>query len=188
MMFPSSERPFNLASADGLHLTVTPGRKSFTGSLKIARACPCDSKVLDYCRQLLHAIASRHLPCGHGARMRCEHEQLYAASEDLPGMEGLITHNVSGERFQAIEDLVRRKGDTLLTKLLDDPAGNTDEEGAIVVKGNPKLFPLILDWYRYGKILLPPSVSKSQITRECAFYQLPEGELHITRERVADLL
>eukprot|EP00971_Amphidinium_carterae_P140569 2785749-Amphidinium_carterae.1 len=88
-----------------------------------------------------------------------------------------------------MEDLVRRKGDTLLTALLDDPAGSKDKEGTIFVQGNPKLFPLILDWYRYGKILLPPYVSKSQIARECAFYQLPEADLDIiTRERVGDVL
>mmetsp|Transcript_44789 Transcript_44789/g.106314 ORF Transcript_44789/g.106314 Transcript_44789/m.106314 type:complete len:299 (-) Transcript_44789:185-1081(-) len=109
-----------------------------------------------------------------------------AAAEDAPAEKDLITFNVAGERFQVLEHIIRAKGETLLTTLLDDPG--RVEGKAIFVSGNPKLFPLILDWFRFGgAILIPSSVSLQQMQRECAFYQLPE-EVPIKRERVSEVV
>lgn len=42
------------------------------------------------------------------------------------------------------------------------------------MEGNKERFRYILDWYRYGSILLPRSIGLAEMKRDCAFFQLPE--------------
>ena len=52
------------------------------------------------------------------------------------------------------------------------------------VEGNKERFRYILDWYRYGSILLPRSIGMSEMKRDCAFFQLPD-DIKIQQEYVA---
>ena len=49
------------------------------------------------------------------------------------------------------------------------------------VEGNKERFRYILDWYRYGSILLPWNISVAEMKRDCAFFQLPD-DVQIRRE------
>ena len=100
--------------------------------------------------------------------------------KDLPAIEGLVAFRVDGERFEILEQTIRAKGDTLLATLLDDPQrGHVFE---IYVEGNKQRFRYILDWYRYGSILLPQSISLAEMKRDCAFFQLPD-DVNIQHEQ-----
>ena len=94
--------------------------------------------------------------------------------------DGLVAFRVDGERFEILEQTIRARGDTLLATLLDDPQRDTRHE--ICVEGNKQRFRYILDWYRYGSILLPYSISVAEMRRDCAFFQLPD-DLSIQNEQ-----
>mmetsp|Transcript_68415 Transcript_68415/g.127670 ORF Transcript_68415/g.127670 Transcript_68415/m.127670 type:complete len:226 (+) Transcript_68415:65-742(+) len=92
-----------------------------------------------------------------------------------------IELNIGGQVFQVLEQTLRSKPDTLLCTMLDDPA-RTDKHAPLFVEADPERFRYILDWYRYGSMLLPESISIAEMRRECAFYQLPD-HVKICRER-----
>ena len=52
----------------------------------------------------------------------------------------------------------------------------------ICVEGNKHRFRYILDWYRFGSIHVPYSISMAEMRRDCAFFQLPDDVL-IQREQ-----
>ncbi|CAK9076996.1 Hypothetical protein (Fragment) [Durusdinium trenchii] len=91
-------------------------------------------------------------------------------NDPLPN--GLVRFRVDGERFEILEQTLRAKGDTFLVTVLDDPW--RDDAKEICVEGNKERFRYILDWYRYGSILLPRSIGLAEMKRDCAFFQLPE--------------
>jgi len=84
-----------------------------------------------------------------------------------------------------LEQTVRSQPDSLLCTLLDDPEVN--KVTPIFVQGDAKLFRFILQWFRYRKILLPPSVSTQEMRRECAYFQLPD-DIAIEREGLVSTL
>ena len=98
-----------------------------------------------------------------------------------PADSGIVTFRVDGERFEILEQTIRAKGDTLLATMLDDPQVAPARQ-EIIVEGNKERFRYILDWYRYGSILLPKTIGLSEMKRECAFFQLPD-DVRITQER-----
>ena len=103
----------------------------------------------------------------------------------LASAAGTVEFNVGGETFKVLEQTIRAKPDTLLCTMLDDPACSGKPEKStepVFVEANAKLFPFILDWYRYGTILIPSSMSLQQMRRECAFFQLPDA-VSIKRDR-----
>mmetsp|Transcript_46087 Transcript_46087/g.84464 ORF Transcript_46087/g.84464 Transcript_46087/m.84464 type:complete len:150 (+) Transcript_46087:115-564(+) len=87
---------------------------------------------------------------------------------------GVVSFNVGGQRFDVLERTIRAKGDTLLCTMLDDPELKNSDNEEIFVEGDATLFRFILSWYRYGRILLPTSISEEEMRRECAFFQLPD--------------
>ncbi|CAK9086747.1 unnamed protein product [Durusdinium trenchii] len=99
-------------------------------------------------------------------------------SADDPPSE-LVRFRVDGEHFEILEQTLRAKGDTLLVTLLDDHWRTKTKE--ICVEGNKERFRYILDWYRYGSILLPWNISVAEMKRDCAFFQLPD-DVQIRRE------
>mmetsp|Transcript_53833 Transcript_53833/g.99513 ORF Transcript_53833/g.99513 Transcript_53833/m.99513 type:complete len:324 (+) Transcript_53833:72-1043(+) len=94
-----------------------------------------------------------------------------------------VTFDVGGDKYKVLEQTIRAKPDTLLCTLLDD-IGRKDKAQAIFVDGNPKRFPYILDWYRFGSICIPRSIGMDEMRRECAYFQLPD-DLKISRERAS---
>ena len=97
-----------------------------------------------------------------------------------------IVFNVGGEKFEILEQSVRAKPETLLCTLLDDP-GRDDPTKPIFVNGDAKRFRYILDWYRYGSIKLPVSISQEEMHRDLAFYQLP-SDTKIAREHPSEFI
>mmetsp|Transcript_47718 Transcript_47718/g.87713 ORF Transcript_47718/g.87713 Transcript_47718/m.87713 type:complete len:215 (+) Transcript_47718:54-698(+) len=92
-----------------------------------------------------------------------------------------IDLNIGGQVFQMLEQTIRSKPETLLCTMLDDPA-RKEKHGPLFVEADAMRFRYIMDWYRYGSMLLPSSVSVEEMRRECAFYQLPD-DVKICRER-----
>mmetsp|Transcript_12271 Transcript_12271/g.28671 ORF Transcript_12271/g.28671 Transcript_12271/m.28671 type:complete len:247 (+) Transcript_12271:59-799(+) len=103
-----------------------------------------------------------------------------------------VVVNVGGEKFEVLRQTIEAKPETLLCTLLHDPAGASTKEHhgtasaatgvELFVEADPKRFRYILDWYRYGSICLPCSISVQEMRRECAYFQLPD-DLKISRER-----
>eukprot|EP00403_Amphidinium_massartii_P012811 CAMPEP_0178425688 /NCGR_PEP_ID=MMETSP0689_2-20121128/28850_1 /TAXON_ID=160604 /ORGANISM="Amphidinium massartii, Strain CS-259" /LENGTH=251 /DNA_ID=CAMNT_0020047355 /DNA_START=195 /DNA_END=947 /DNA_ORIENTATION=+ len=102
---------------------------------------------------------------------------------------GTVTFNVGGVMFDVMEQTIRAKGETLLSSLLDDPGRVKDEQQAapIFIEADPICFRYILQWYRYGSICLPVTISMADMRRECAYYSLPD-DVRISREAVAEVL
>lgn len=109
-----------------------------------------------------------------------ERQLIYKRDSYPPADSGLVAFRVDGERFEVLEQMIHAKGDTLLATLLDDPQHDAMPE--ICVEGNKQRFRYILDWYLYGSILLPHSISLAEMRRDCAFFQLPD-DLPIQREQ-----
>lgn len=114
-------------------------------------------------------------------------EQMLTAKEgDAPVKPDVATFIVGGRTFQILEQTVRSRGGTLLCDLLDDPE-RKNKCTPIYVEGDSDRFRYILDWYRYGTICVPFTVSLEEITRECAFFGLPD-DIQIKCEPMGDWL
>jgi len=107
-----------------------------------------------------------------GARAALE-TALAAVEEDAGHVPEVATFIVGDRKFKILEQTINLKGQTLLSDLLNDPS-RTDKAEPIYVEGDSERFRYILDWYRFGSIKLPSTVSVAEMKRECTFYGLPE--------------
>mmetsp|Transcript_10814 Transcript_10814/g.19621 ORF Transcript_10814/g.19621 Transcript_10814/m.19621 type:complete len:243 (-) Transcript_10814:112-840(-) len=101
-------------------------------------------------------------------------------------MAGIVSFNVGGTVSQVLESVIRSRPDTLLCTLLDEP-GRKEQSAPIFIDRNADMFNPILDWYRHGFIITPPTVSLERMRLECAYYQLPD-DVQIRTEQLESSL
>eukprot|EP00927_Polykrikos_kofoidii_P034421 TRINITY_DN29219_c0_g1_i1.p1 TRINITY_DN29219_c0_g1~~TRINITY_DN29219_c0_g1_i1.p1 ORF type:complete len:261 (-),score=22.55 TRINITY_DN29219_c0_g1_i1:127-876(-) len=104
-------------------------------------------------------------------------------SGDVPDV---ITIICGSRKFQILERTIRSKGRTVLLDMLEDP-GRKDKTAPIYAEGDCERFRHILDWYRFGSLKIPMSISLDEMQRECAFYGLPE-DVNIEREGIGNIV
>eukprot|EP00930_Biecheleria_cincta_P062809 TRINITY_DN48254_c0_g1_i1.p1 TRINITY_DN48254_c0_g1~~TRINITY_DN48254_c0_g1_i1.p1 ORF type:complete len:401 (+),score=84.41 TRINITY_DN48254_c0_g1_i1:34-1236(+) len=82
--------------------------------------------------------------------------------------------DVCGQIFKCSAKWILAQPDTLLAKLLSEAVGQPDKTCPIAVDVSPERFQHILDWYRYGELFLPQSISAEAVLRDAARLELPE--------------
>jgi len=92
---------------------------------------------------------------------------------NAPTQPSVVTFLVGGQQFQILEQTIRSRGQTLLSDLLDDPE-HAGKSAPIYVQGDSERFKYIMDWYRFGSICMPLTMSLEAMQRECAYYGLPD--------------
>lgn len=101
-------------------------------------------------------------------------EQILVKVEgEAPQKRDIAIFAVGGKTFQILEQTIRSRGQTLLADLLDD-IERTCKIQPIHVEGDGDRFRYILDWFRFGSILIPSTVSMAEMKRECSYFGLPD--------------
>ncbi|CAF0813410.1 unnamed protein product [Didymodactylos carnosus] len=89
---------------------------------------------------------------------------------------GKVTLNVGGEKYQTSIETLTREKDTFFTALFSRQWGlEKDEEGCVFIDRNGKLFGIILEYLRTGRLLLPnseDSALRQSLMIEAEFYHL----------------
>jgi hypothetical protein len=78
--------------------------------------------------------------------------------------------NVGGTKFEISEDLVNKYPDSELSSLLSSAPFPKNE---IFLDHNPLAFSVILDYLRYGKLLVPGNVAKEVIELQLREFRIP---------------
>ncbi|KAL7480628.1 hypothetical protein ACHAW6_006303 [Cyclotella cf. meneghiniana] len=84
-----------------------------------------------------------------------------------------IKLNVGGKRFEVSRSLIKQYSDSMIARLVSDNWRKTDQAEAIFIDRDGDLFGYILNYMRYGSIVLPVNLPKSMFQRELDFYGLP---------------
>jgi len=109
-------------------------------------------------------------------------EDSESTSENLP-FDEIVNLNVGGYKYStSISTLQARGGINFLSILVgNDREGKIpakrDKEGNIWIDRNGKIFGIILEYLRTGKLFIPSKVSKDQIEVELDFYQIKDLDL-----------
>jgi len=98
-----------------------------------------------------------------------------------------VEFNVGGRITKVSEEQVRSKPGTLLHALLEAHASDVPSQPipVSVANSNPLLAQYVVNWYIYGRIVLPPSISMDEMRRECAHFRLPD-DVVILRDNGSD--
>eukprot|EP00928_Gymnodinium_smaydae_P041594 TRINITY_DN28127_c0_g1_i1.p1 TRINITY_DN28127_c0_g1~~TRINITY_DN28127_c0_g1_i1.p1 ORF type:complete len:302 (+),score=77.14 TRINITY_DN28127_c0_g1_i1:69-974(+) len=94
-----------------------------------------------------------------------------AARASVQRQRDFVILDVRGRSFKVLPELLQSRPSTLLAQLLDDIS--TDPSAPIFVDVDPDRFPHILDYYKYGEMFPPPTVSVPALLRDAAFLLLP---------------
>ena len=81
-----------------------------------------------------------------------------------------VTLNVGGEHFQTYRNTLRRCEHTLLADLSEDSVFWDEEYQEYFFDRDPTMFPVILNFYRYGEVHLPHNVCGPSMRRELEFW------------------
>jgi len=89
------------------------------------------------------------------------------------GRNGRVILNVGGKRFETLLDTLQKYPDTMLGAMFS-PRGMTmaapDENGEYFFDRDPKIFDVILNFYRHGKIIIPPHRPYEMVKEELDFF------------------
>lgn len=105
----------------------------------------------------------------------------------------VVELDVGGQRFKVARSTIMKFPDTMLGALID--RWDTDTKPAFIDR-DPRRFGYILDFYRNGEIVLPISVSKTEVEKDAKFFGLPlqndsismdVSQLGVLRKRLADI-
>jgi len=149
---------------------------------------------------LAEAISNLTLPCGLLAEIQQKRanmaqtgpveawleQVLISKVSNAPTQPSVVTFCVGGEMFQILEQTILSRGDTLLSDLLGDPE-HKGKPDPIYVEGDKQRFRHILDWYRFGSICIPHTISVDEMRKDCDFYKLPDT-VSIKREGLGQAL
>ena len=97
-----------------------------------------------------------------------------ALMSEKPGP--VITFNCGGEVHQVYEETLQRSPGTLLADLVKDPdlraAFPKDAEGRFFIDRHPQAFYDILNYYRTGILIMPPTMMSLAWESELRFYRI----------------
>ena len=82
---------------------------------------------------------------------------------------------VGGKIFETARTLIDQHEDTMLARLVSD-TWQEDPHKPVFIDRNGDIFALVLDYLRYGSIVLPITISKEMFIRDLDFYGIvPDG-------------
>ena len=86
--------------------------------------------------------------------------------------------NVGGRHFEVSRSLIEQRSETMLNQLVSEKwQGNPSER--IFIDRDGDIFRHVLNYLRYGSILLPITIPKSMFNCELDYYGIPAEENHI---------
>jgi hypothetical protein len=99
-----------------------------------------------------------------------------------------IVLNVGGVRYETYKSTLLKYPNTLLATMFSDRNRELlvkDDNGEYFIDRNGKAFEAILDWYRTGQLLVPPSCTPEMIQRELDYFQIPIEVQHDEYEYIS---
>jgi len=107
---------------------------------------------------------------------------------------GRVVLNVGGKRFETLTETLRKYPNTMLGAMFSSSStmAVSDENGEYFFDREPKLFEVILNFYRHGKIIIPANRSSEMVKEELDFFginveEFTEG-LGLELKREADFI
>jgi hypothetical protein len=109
-----------------------------------------------------------------------------------PGKNGRVVLNVGGKRFETLVETLCKFPNTMLGAMFSSNMAVPDENGEYFFDRDPKMFEVILNFYRHGKILIPINRSPEMVKEELDFFgvnveEYTEG-LGVELKREADFI
>eukprot|EP00026_Physarum_polycephalum_P015863 Phypoly_transcript_16653.p1 GENE.Phypoly_transcript_16653~~Phypoly_transcript_16653.p1 ORF type:complete len:251 (+),score=41.48 Phypoly_transcript_16653:38-790(+) len=112
------------------------------------------------------------------------------------GNNGRVVLNVGGKRFETLIDTLQKYPDTMLGAMFSArglPLAFPDDNGEYFFDRDPKLFDIILNFYRHGKVLVPENRSYEMVKEELDFFGIVERStldtpIGIELKREADII
>jgi len=90
------------------------------------------------------------------------------------GKNGRVVLNVGGKRFETLIDTLQKFPDTMLGAMFSPGRGMSmavpDENGEYFFDRDPKMFDIVLNFYRHGKIIIPSNRSYGMVREELDFF------------------
>lgn len=84
-----------------------------------------------------------------------------------------VRFNVGGYRYETTIETLLKYPDTLLGRMFQpENAQLLPDEKEIFIDRNGEVFPVILNFYRNGTIIIPPNLSPEQVEQELDFFQI----------------
>lgn len=93
----------------------------------------------------------------------------YSMDTDLCRGKRVIL-NVGGKRFETLVETLRKYPNTMLGAMFHSRMAQADEHGEFFFDRDPKIFPVVLNFYRHGKILVPTNLSQEMVKEELEFF------------------
>jgi len=89
-----------------------------------------------------------------------------------------IKLNIGGVKYETTLHTLQQYPDTLLGKMFSEKNRHIvykDEEGFYFIDRDGNLFSIILNYHRYGQVIIPPAVSGRAACKELDFFQIPHN-------------
>jgi len=108
------------------------------------------------------------------ARQDVEADETHASSSSSSSDKKRVVFNVSGQRFETNVETITKFPRTMLGAMFGGSFDiNTDANGEYFLDRDPRLFEVVLNWYRHGKIFQDPSIDPAALREECEFFNIP---------------
>jgi len=78
--------------------------------------------------------------------------------------------NVGGKKFETLIDTLRKYPETMLGAMFSCGFAVSDDHGEYFFDRDPHIFPVILNFYRHGKILIPSNLNPELVKEELDFF------------------
>jgi len=100
-----------------------------------------------------------------------------AVARQARNQQQLVKLNVGGVKYITSETTLTSRGINFLSVMLEnDKEGKIpavrDDDDFIFIDRNGRVFEVILDYLRTGKLIVPPTLSQQQVALELDFYQI----------------
>lgn len=80
-----------------------------------------------------------------------------------------VTFDVGGKLFKVSRNLIEQFSDTMLAKIVSE-TWNRDSSAAVFIDRDGDIFSHVLNYLRYGSVVLPISISRAMFDREMDYY------------------
>jgi len=100
--------------------------------------------------------------------------QVATSSSTSSGDKKRVVFNVSGQRFETNMETITKFPRTMLGAMFGGSfVISADTNGEYFLDRDPRLFEVVLNWYRHGKIFQDPSIDPDALREECEFFNIP---------------
>jgi len=97
-----------------------------------------------------------------------------SVADSTKGKNGRVVLNVGGKKFETLIDTLQKFPETMLGAMFSTRCGISlavpDENGEYFFDRDPKLFDIVLNFYRHGKIIIPSNRSYDMVKEELDFF------------------